>query len=158
MKKIYFYVAVLAAIFAGCDNGEMDNVANDGQVAIEVSAGIEGAKTRMIDTKWETRDKIGIFGKSGKLEYSNRCSFFIYSLIDAFQVLQEFLLIFGAHILDGVTNLMYDTKLYSSIGINTLDCFRKTFQTVYTGYKDIFNSTVLEVCQHTEPEVCPLIP
>ncbi|CDC50977.1 fimbrillin family protein [Bacteroides finegoldii] len=73
MKKIYFYVAVLAAIFAGCDNGEMDNVANDGQVAIEVSAGIEGAKTRMVDTKWETRDKIGIFGKSGKLEYSNRC-------------------------------------------------------------------------------------
>lgn len=52
MKKIYFYVAVLAAIFAGCDNGEMDNVANDGQVAIEVLAGIEGAKTRMVDTKW----------------------------------------------------------------------------------------------------------
>lgn len=73
MKKIYFYVAVLAAIFAGCDNGEMDNVANDGQVAIEVLAGIEGAKTRMVDTKWETRDKMGIFGKSGKLEYSNRC-------------------------------------------------------------------------------------
>ena len=73
MKKIYFYVAVLAAIFVGCDNGEMDNVANDGQVAIEVSAGIEGAKTRMVDTKWETRDKMGIFGKSGKLEYSNRC-------------------------------------------------------------------------------------
>ena len=65
--------AVDAAIFAGCDNGEMDNVANDGQVAIEVLAGIEGAKTRMVDTKWETRDKMGIFGKSGKLEYSNRC-------------------------------------------------------------------------------------
>ena len=33
----------------------MDNVANDGQVAIEVLAGIEGAKTRMVDTKWETK-------------------------------------------------------------------------------------------------------
>ena len=69
---------------------------------------------------------------------SKFCRFFIYSLINAFQILQEFLLIFGAYILDGITNLMYNTKLYSCIGINTLDRFRKTFQSVYTGYKNIF--------------------
>lgn len=85
------------------------------------------------------------------------CRFFIYSLINAFQILQEFLLIFGTYIFDGITNLMYNTKLYGCIGINTLDCFRKTFQAVYTGYKNIFNSTVLEICRYTEPEVCSLI-
>ena len=41
---------------------------------------------------------------------------------------------------------MYNTKLYRCIGVNTLDCFRKTFQAVYTGYKNIFNTTVLKVC------------
>lgn len=60
------------------------------------------------------------------------CRFFIYSLINAFQILQEFLLIFGAYIFDGITNLMYDTKLFGYIWINTLDCLRKTFQAVYT--------------------------
>ncbi len=28
---------------------------------------------------------------------------------------------------------------------------------VYTGYKNNFNFTVLEVCQHTKPKVCSLI-
>lgn len=85
------------------------------------------------------------------------CRFFIYSLINASQIFQEFLLIFRTYIFDGITNLMYDTKLYGSIGINTLDGFRKTFQAVYTGYKNVFDSTVLKVCQNTEPEVCSLI-
>ena len=49
------------------------------------------------------------------------CRFFIYSLINTFQILQEFLLIFSAYIFDGISNLMYDTKLYGCIGINTLD-------------------------------------
>ena len=53
--------------------------------------------------------------------------FFIYSLINEFQILQEFLLIFGAYIFDGITNLMCNTKLYRCIGINTLNCFRKNF-------------------------------
>lgn len=58
------------------------------------------------------------------------CRFFIYSLIDAFQVLQEFLFIFGAYILDGVANLMYDTKLYDCIWINALNGLRKAFESV----------------------------
>ena len=44
------------------------------------------------------------------------CRLFIYSLIDAFQILEEFLLIFGAYILDGITYLMYDTKLPTVLG------------------------------------------
>ena len=66
-------------------------------------------------------------------------------------------MIFGAYIFDGITNPMYDTKLYGCIGINTLDCFRETSQAVYTGYKNIFDSTVMKVCQNTESKVCSLI-
>lgn len=53
---------------------------------------------------------------------------------------------------------MYDTKLHGCIRINALNGLRKAFQSVYTGNKSIFNSSVLKVCQNTESEVCSLIP
>ena len=60
-------------------------------------------------------------------------------------------MIFGAYILDGITYLMYYTKLYGSVRINTLNGFRKTFQTIYTGYENIFHSTILKIRQDTKP-------
>ena len=84
--------------------------------------------------------------------------FFIDYLIKAFLIFRELLQSLGTNILEEVAYLMYNTKLYSSIGINVLNRFRKTFQVVYIDNENIFNSTVLKNCQHIELEVCVLSP
>ena len=40
MKKNYFLAVSLLIAFAGCDNTEIDSIADNEQVAAEVSAGI----------------------------------------------------------------------------------------------------------------------
>lgn len=73
MRKVYFWAAALAVTFAGCDNSEMDTAIDNGLVPVEVSAGINGLKTRVTDdSQWEKKDVIGIYGSSGKLEYSTK--------------------------------------------------------------------------------------
>ena len=59
----------------------------------------------------------------------------------------------AADVFDGISDLMYDAKLSNSIRINALYGFREAFQTVYTGNKDVFNTTVLKVCKDTQPKV-----
>jgi len=71
MKKNYFLAVSLLIAFAGCDNTEIDSIADNEQVAAEVSAGIDGLKTRVTDdSEWQTGDVIGIYGTSGKLTYT----------------------------------------------------------------------------------------
>ena len=41
MKKNYFLAVSLLIAFAGCDNTEIDSIADNEQVAAEVSAGID---------------------------------------------------------------------------------------------------------------------
>ena len=47
MRKVYFFAAALVATLTGCDNSEMNNITDSKQVAVEVTAGIEGVTTRM---------------------------------------------------------------------------------------------------------------
>lgn len=49
----------------------MNNITDSKQVAVEVTAGIEGVTTRMKNTTWQSGDEIGVFGTSGKMSYSN---------------------------------------------------------------------------------------
>ena len=71
MRKVYFFAAALVATLTGCDNSEMNNITDSKQVAVEVTAGIEGVTTRMKNTTWQSGDEIGVFGTSGKMSYSN---------------------------------------------------------------------------------------
>lgn len=50
MRKVYFFAAALVATLTGCDNSEMNNITDSKQVAVEVTAGIEGVTTRMKNT------------------------------------------------------------------------------------------------------------
>lgn len=71
MKKNYLLAVALVTAFAGCDNTEINDITDNQQVAAEVSAGINGLKTRVTDdSKWQNDDVIGIYGTSGKLEYA----------------------------------------------------------------------------------------
>lgn len=73
MRKVYFWAAALAVTFAGCDNSEMDATTDSDLVAVEVSAGINGLKTRVTDnSEWQKGDVIGIYGTSGNFEYSDK--------------------------------------------------------------------------------------
>lgn len=55
--------------FAACNN---EDVNNDGPVAAQVSAGIEGVQTRAAGTSWDSNDQIGISCTSdGKTNYKN---------------------------------------------------------------------------------------
>lgn len=58
MKAKYLMVAALATVMAACSNDE--NEVNDGPVAAQVSAGIDGVQTRAVNTTWEAGDQIGI--------------------------------------------------------------------------------------------------
>ena len=72
MRKVYFFAAALVATLTGCDNSEMNNITDSKQVAVEVTAGIEGVTTRMKNTTWQSGDEIGVFGTSGKMSYSRQ--------------------------------------------------------------------------------------
>ena len=45
MRKVYFFAAALVATLTGCDNSEMNNITDSKQVAVEVTAGIEGRRS-----------------------------------------------------------------------------------------------------------------
>lgn len=55
---------------------------------------------------------------------------------------------FASHLLDRAAYLMYDAKLYGSIGEYALNGITKALKTVHTAYHDILHATVLQVCKH----------
>lgn len=57
-----------ALAFTACSNEE---VINDGPVAAQVRAGIEGVQTRAAGTSWDNDDQIGISCNGGKTQYTN---------------------------------------------------------------------------------------
>ena len=72
----YWCLGIAALAFAACSNEE---VINDGPVAAQVSAGIEGVQTRAAGTSWDAGDKIGISCTGGKTAYTN----VLYTISDA---------------------------------------------------------------------------
>lgn len=64
----YLFLGMVALTFAACNNEE---VINDGPVAAQVSAGIEGVQTRAAGTNWDSNDQIGISCSGGKTTYTN---------------------------------------------------------------------------------------
>ena len=73
----FLYVGMVALAFAACNNEE---VINDGPVAAQVSAGIEGVQTRAAGTSWDNNDQIGISCTGeGKTKYTN----VLYTISDA---------------------------------------------------------------------------
>lgn len=64
----YLFLGMVALAFAACNNEE---VINDGPVAAQVSAGIEGVQTRAAGTNWDSNDQIGISCSGGKTTYTN---------------------------------------------------------------------------------------
>lgn len=70
-------LGMAALAFAACSNEE---VLNDGLVAAQVSAGIEGVQTRAAGTSWDSNDRIGISCTSnGQTSYTN----VLYTISDA---------------------------------------------------------------------------
>lgn len=72
----YLFLGMVALAFAACNNEE---VINDGPVAAQVSAGIEGVQTRAAGTNWDSNDQIGISCSGGKTTYTN----VLYTVSDA---------------------------------------------------------------------------
>lgn len=72
----FLYVGMVALAFAACNN---EDVINDGPVAAQVSAGIEGVQTRAAGTSWGSKDQIGISCSGGKTTYTN----VLYTVSDA---------------------------------------------------------------------------
>lgn len=64
----YLFLGMAALAFAACNNEE---VINDGPVAAQVSAGIEGVQTRAAGISWDSNDQIGISCNGGKTTYTN---------------------------------------------------------------------------------------
>lgn len=72
----YLFLGMAALAFTACSNEE---VINDGPVAAQVSAGIEGVQTRAAGTVWDAGDQIGISCTGGKTAYTN----VLYTISDA---------------------------------------------------------------------------
>ena len=64
----YLFLGMAALAFTACSNKE---VINDGPVAAQVRAGIEGVQTRAAGTSWDNDDKIGISCNGGETQYTN---------------------------------------------------------------------------------------
>ena len=64
----YLFLGMVALAFAACNNEE---VINDGPVAAQVSAGIEGVQTRAAGPNWDSNAQIGISCSGGKTTYTN---------------------------------------------------------------------------------------
>ena len=64
----YLFLGMAALAFTACSNEE---VINDGPVAAQVRAGIEGVQTRAAGTSWDNDDKIGISCNGGETQYTN---------------------------------------------------------------------------------------
>lgn len=64
MKQIRNYSLLASAIltfaFTACNNNDIETIPYEGPVPVQVTAGIDGPKTRAIDDKWESGDAIGI--------------------------------------------------------------------------------------------------
>lgn len=52
--------AMLAFAFTACNNNDIETIPYEGPVPVQVTAGIDGPKTRAIDNSWENGDAIGI--------------------------------------------------------------------------------------------------
>lgn len=64
----YLFLGMAALAFTACSNEE---VINDGPVAAQVRAGIEGVQTRAAGISWDNDDQIGISCNGGKTQYTN---------------------------------------------------------------------------------------
>lgn len=64
----YLFLGMAALAFTACSNEE---VINEGPVAAQVRAGIEGVQTRAAGTSWDNDDQIGISCNGGKTQYTN---------------------------------------------------------------------------------------
>lgn len=73
----YLFLGMAALAFTACSNEE---VINDGPVAAQVRAGIEGVQTRAAGTSWDNDDRIGISCNGGKTQYTN----VLYTISDVF--------------------------------------------------------------------------
>jgi hypothetical protein len=69
-KKNYLFIALAALAFTACSNDDEPGV-NNGPVAAQVTAGIEGVQTRAAGTSWDKGDQIGITAESTKTNYTN---------------------------------------------------------------------------------------
>lgn len=69
-KKNYLFIALAALAFTACSNDDELGV-NNGPVAAKVTAGIEGAQTRAVGTRWDNNDQIGITAVSTCTNYTN---------------------------------------------------------------------------------------
>lgn len=88
-----------------------------------------------------------------KLWYA-RLSMYDYS-VDRFQISHKLLLVLGSRIFQRTTDLMNDALLNLGIWIDGRDGFRETSQAIHTGDQDIFDATVIQICQHRKPVVSP---
>lgn len=75
MKQIRNYSllagAMLTLVFTSCNNNEIETIPYEGPVAAQVTAGIDGAITRAVDTSWGNGDAIGISCSSTNTNYTN---------------------------------------------------------------------------------------
>lgn len=52
---------------------------------------------------------------------------------------------------------MHDAQLDAGLRIHRVDGVRETFQAVNAGNEDIVQATILQFCQHIQPELRPFI-
>lgn len=72
MKKKIFFYATAALVLTACSSDEPAQGDFDGSVAAQVSADIEGVRSRAAGTTWDNGDAIGISTTStGKTSYAN---------------------------------------------------------------------------------------
>lgn len=64
-KKNYLFIVLAALAFTACSNDDEPGV-NNGPVAAQVTAGIEGVQTRAAGTSWDKGDQIGITAEQPK--------------------------------------------------------------------------------------------
>ena len=73
MKTKFMLSAFIIVMLSACgDNDEWENEDTNGKVELGVSASVnEGKMTRASNTTWYQNDKIGIYGTSGNVGYTN---------------------------------------------------------------------------------------
>ena len=72
-------------------------------------------------------------------------------LVYALQVGHEGFLVFRCHVLHGVADLMDDAVLDLGVGVQAFNGLGETLETIDTGDQDVFDTAVMQVCEHTQP-------
>jgi hypothetical protein len=80
---------------------------------------------------------------------------FVNGCINRLQILDEFFLVFGGHVLEGVTDLMDHAALHLSLRKSTPNGFGKAFQVVNASNENVLQVSVFEISEHLEPEAGP---